>query len=207
MRTEAGRYQNLFRATLTTTIRSVNTEPVSTAFVLLGLLARGPCHGYELKREHDARLPRARPVAFGQVYATIGRLMRDGLIDEAGQGKGVGPERMSYALTEQGRAHLAGWLGAVEEPLPHVQSTVLTKVIVMLFGSDDAKAARAYLDAQRQAHLDRMRELTRQRSDPHTSMADRAATDYAIEHLNADVRWMQTTLDRVEAMHREMARP
>jgi hypothetical protein len=32
------------------------------------------------------------------------------------------------------------------------------------------------------------------------------AADYAIQHLDADVRWMQTTLDRVDAMHREVAR-
>jgi DNA-binding PadR family transcriptional regulator len=179
---------------------------VSTAFVLLGLLARGPRHGYELKREHDARLPRARPLAFGQVYATIGRLIRDGLIDEAGQDKGAGPERMSYALTDEGREKLAAWLASVEEPAPYVQSTLLTKVIVALFGSDDAKAARAYLAAQRRAHVDRMRELTRERSDPQASIADVAAADYAIQHLDADVRWMQTTLDRVDALHREVAR-
>lgn len=179
---------------------------MSTAFVLLGLLARGPRHGYELKREHDTRLPRARPLAFGQVYATIGRLIRDGLIDEAGQDKGAGPERMSYVLTDEGREKLAGWLASVEEPAPHVQSTLLMKVIVALFGSDNTKAARANLAAQRRAHLDRMRELTKQRSDPEASIADVVAADYAIQHLDADVRWMQTTLDRVDAMHRELAR-
>ena len=53
---------------------------MSTSHVLLGLLAAGSRHGYELKRAHDARLPRARPLAFGQVYATLSRLERDGLL-------------------------------------------------------------------------------------------------------------------------------
>ena len=49
---------------------------MSTSHVLLGLLAAGSRHGYELKRAHDARLPRARPLAFGQVYATLSQIGR-----------------------------------------------------------------------------------------------------------------------------------
>ncbi|WP_117211275.1 PadR family transcriptional regulator [Allorhizocola rhizosphaerae] len=178
---------------------------MSTPYVLLGLLARGPRHGYELKREHDARLPRTKPVAFGQVYATLGRLTRDGLIQEAGQDRGGGPDRTAYALTEAGRAALAEWLGSVEPPAPHVQSALLAKVVVALFGSDDARAARRYLAAQREAHLARMRELTKTKSGEEASIADIVAADYAIRHLDADLRWMETTLDRVEAFHREVS--
>lgn len=47
------------------------------AQVPLGLLAIGPQHGYELKRAHDERLPRTKPLGYGQVYATLGRLTRD----------------------------------------------------------------------------------------------------------------------------------
>ena len=54
-----------------------------TAHVVLGLLAGGPRHGYELKRAHDQRLPQAKPLAFGQVYATLARLARDGLVEPA----------------------------------------------------------------------------------------------------------------------------
>ena len=47
---------------------------MSTGHVLLGLLVERPKHGYELKREHDRRLPGAKPLAYGQVYATLQRL-------------------------------------------------------------------------------------------------------------------------------------
>lgn len=56
---------------------------MSTGHVLLGLLADGERHGYELKREHDTRFPAARPLAFGQVYATLERLRKRGLVDAA----------------------------------------------------------------------------------------------------------------------------
>ena len=47
---------------------------MATNEVVLALLRRGPAHGYDLKRDHDVWFPDARPIAFGQVYATLGRL-------------------------------------------------------------------------------------------------------------------------------------
>lgn len=176
-----------------------------TAYVLLGLLAGGTRHGYDLKREHDARLPRARPLAFGQVYATLGRLLRDGLIAEAGQERAGGPDRTAYTVTAAGRAELTGWLGRVEEPAPHISSTLIAKVMVALVVRDDDTAARGYLAAQRAAHLDRMRELTAVKTDPATPLVEQVAADYAIGHLDADLRWMETTLERVEALAKEVA--
>ena len=51
---------------------------MSIGHALLGILAQGPAHGYDLKREHDLRFAGAKPLAYGQVYATLARLERDG---------------------------------------------------------------------------------------------------------------------------------
>lgn len=166
------------------------------AHVLLGLLSAGPRHGYELKRAYDARLPRGRPLAFGQVYTTLTRLARDGLVVPAGQDRAGGPERTAYALTEAGGAELHRWLAEVEPPAPHVTSTLLAKVVVALLVAD-AERARRYLVAQRLAHTARLRELTAVKTDPATSLGEVIAADFAIAHLDADLRWLQTTLDRV----------
>ena len=64
---------------------------MSTPHVLLGLLAGGARHGYELKRAHDERLPQAKPLAYGQVYATLGRLERDGLVAPISTDQDGGP--------------------------------------------------------------------------------------------------------------------
>ena len=69
----------------------------------MGLLSRGPQHGYDLKRHHDELLPAARPMAFGQVYAALGRLAGKGLVAEAAVEQGSGPERVVYELTDAGR--------------------------------------------------------------------------------------------------------
>jgi DNA-binding PadR family transcriptional regulator len=176
---------------------------MSTAHVLLGLLAAGPRHGYELKKAHDERLPQAKPLAFGQVYATLGRLERDGFVAQSGQDREGGPDRTSYELTDLGRANLDEWLSAVEPPAPYVTSTLFSKVVVALLAAD-AGTARDYLVAQRVAHTSRMRELTAAKTEPGATVGDVVAADYAIGHLDADLRWLQTTLVRVADLQKEV---
>ncbi len=176
---------------------------MSTPYVLLGLLTGGPHHGYELKHAHDAALPKAKPLAFGQVYATLARLERDGLVVKAGSERDGGPERTTFALTNSGRAALAGWLAEVEPAAPHVTSALLAKVVVALLTAGE-EVARDYLIRQRQTHTTRMRELTRVKTDPASSVGDLVAADYALVHLDADLRWLETTLGRVAELHQEV---
>lgn len=175
----------------------------TAAHVLLALLAAGPLHGYDLKKAHDKRFPQAKPLAFGQVYATLGRLERDGLIEEAGQSREGGPDRTRYALTDAGRTALGAWMAQVESPAPYVTSTLLAKVVVALLAAD-AGQAHDYLVAQRAAHTARLRELTALKTDPESTLGDVIAADFAIVHLDADLRWLQTTLGRVADLHREV---
>jgi hypothetical protein len=64
--------------------------------------------------------------------------------------------------------------------------------------------ARDYLIGQRAAHMTRMRELTAVKAQPDASVGDVVAADYAIAHLDADLRWLQTTLLRVADLHEEV---
>jgi DNA-binding PadR family transcriptional regulator len=176
---------------------------VTTSYVLLGLLASGARHGYELKREHDARLPQAKPLAFGQVYATLNRLLRDGLIVEATTDRAGGPDRTAYAVTDRGRSALEVWLGAVEPPAPYVNSALFAKVVVAALVADEATTHR-HLIAQRAAHAARMRELTAIKTAPDARLSEVLAADYAIAHLDADLRWIQTTVSRVAELRLEV---
>lgn len=197
---------------------------VAPVDVLLGLLAQGSRHGYDLKREHDERFPHARPLAFGQVYATLGRLERDGLVAVARTGRDGGPERTEYALTSSGRSHLQRWLCDVVPPAPYVSTELFAKVVLALLtargtgsgggggGDSDTssgagtgtEAAVRYLAAQRQAHLARMRELTAAKTAPGASLADVLTADHALAHLDADLRWMASALARIDALRREV---
>ena len=71
---------------------------------LLGLLDREPSHGYDLKRDYDTYFGRGRPLPFGQVYATLARLARDGKATAGAVEPGAGPDRKRYTITETGKA-------------------------------------------------------------------------------------------------------
>lgn len=176
--------------------------------MLLALLAHGARHGYDLKRAYDTRFPQARPLAFGQVYSTLERLTRDGLAAEAGVERVDGPDRTVFAITDDGRASLREWLGGVEPPAPHVNNALFTKVVAALL-VDEAPGAEgglavAYLRAQRRAHLARMRDFTTVKTADGVSVGEVLAADYALAHLDADLRWIDLTLSRMSALRQEV---
>jgi DNA-binding PadR family transcriptional regulator len=166
---------------------------MSIGHVLLGALAAGPAHGYELKREHDLRFPSAKPLAFGQVYSTLARLERDGLVEAAESTQGGGPERTAYAITSAGERALAEWLAVPEPAGPYPADDLVRKTVTALrMGAD----ATAYLQRQRHEHLRRMRELLALQQAADDTSA-RIAVDHVISHLDADLRWLETAAERV----------
>ncbi|MDQ0990950.1 PadR family transcriptional regulator [Streptomyces sp. V3I7] len=174
---------------------------MSTRHILLGLLATGPSHGYDLKRRHDERFPQARPLAYGQVYTTLQRLVRDGLAEVSGTDADGGPERTLYRATAAGADELARWAGEIAPPAPYVTNEIFAKVVVsILSGGDPA----AYLRAQRAAHMERMRELTAVKTGAHADLATVLSADYALNHLDADLRWMNTTAARLTPLITEV---
>ncbi|GAV42300.1 PadR family transcriptional regulator [Streptomyces acidiscabies] len=174
---------------------------MSTRHILLGLLATGPSHGYDLKRRHDERFPQARPLAYGQVYTTLQRLVRDGLAEVEGTGSDGGPERTLYRVTEEGRKELEGWAAEVAPPAPFVANEIFAKVVVAILSGGDAGA---YLAAQRAAHMARMRELTAVKTGRGADLATVLSADYALNHLDADLRWMTTTGARLITLTEEV---
>ncbi|MEG3628658.1 PadR family transcriptional regulator [Streptomyces poriticola] len=174
---------------------------MSTRHILLGLLASGPSHGYDLKRRHDERFPQARPLAYGQVYTTLQRLVRDGLAEIEGTEADGGPERTTYRATEEGGCEMARWAAEIAPPAPFVANELFAKVVVsILSGGDPA----AYLHAQRSAHMERMRELTAVKTAPGADPATVLSADYALNHLDADLRWMTTTAARLTTLTAEV---
>ena len=174
--------------------------PMSVPYVLLGLLEEAPRHGYELKRDYDSLFARSRPVKFGQIYSTLGRLERDGLIDLDAEERGQGPDRKRYAITDSGVTDLEQWLSEPEPAEPNLQSVLFTKVVLALLSSRDA---RSFLDRQRSEHLRRMRELTRMKQDGR--FAEELAADYALFHLEADLRWIELASARLERLKKEVS--
>jgi DNA-binding PadR family transcriptional regulator len=168
---------------------------MSVPLTLLGLLDREPSHGYDLKRDYDAFFGRTKPLAFSQVYATLARLARDGKMLAGETEPGGGPERRRYSITDIGRGDVEVWLAEPIEPEPHLQTELFAKVMIALMLG---RSAAKYLDAQRTAHLSRMRELAELRRSG--EMIDALLADYGVFHLEADLRWIDLTVARLDAL-------
>jgi DNA-binding PadR family transcriptional regulator len=168
---------------------------VSVPLALLGLLEREPSHGYDLKRDYDQYFGRDKPLPFGQVYATLSRLTRDGKVVPGDLEPGGGPDRKRYAITAIGRSELDGWLTDPVEAEPHLQTVLFAKVVLSLMLG---RSAEDYLDRQRGAHLARMRELTEVKRSG--GVVDALLADHGLFHLEADLRWMDTTAARLGAL-------
>ncbi|CAL9546311.1 PadR family transcriptional regulator [Streptomyces albus] len=172
---------------------------MSISHALLGLLETGPRHGYDLKRTFDAKFGQDRPLHYGQVYSTMSRLLKNGLVEVEGIEPGEGPERKRYAITDAGITDVQQWLATPEKPEPYLQSTLYTKlVLALLTGRDGA----ALLDVQRAEHLRLMRELTRRKTEG--DLADQLICDHALFHLEADLRWLETAAARLDKLAQEV---
>lgn len=174
---------------------------MSIGHTLLGLLESGPRHGYDLKRAFDERFGHDRPLHYGQVYSTMSRLLKNGLVEVDGIEAGGGPERKRYAITEAGITDVAQWLATPEKPEPYLQSTLYTKVVLALL---TGRGAAELLDVQRTEHLRLMRELTRRKKDG--DLADQLICDHALFHLEADLRWLELTAARLDRLAEEIRR-
>jgi DNA-binding PadR family transcriptional regulator len=167
---------------------------------LLGLLDRQPSHGYDLKRDYDVYFGRGRPIPFGQVYATLSRLDRDGKAMVGEAEPGAGPDRKRYTITESGKTEVEEWLAAPIPAEPHLQTDLFVKVVLSLMLG---RRAEEYLDAQRAAHLARMRELTELKRN--SGVVDALLADHGLFHLEADLRWIDLTAARLGTLAEEVA--
>ncbi|MFI6154823.1 PadR family transcriptional regulator [Kitasatospora sp. NPDC051170] len=168
---------------------------MSVPLTLLGLLEREPSHGYDLKRDYDAFFGGGKPLPFGQVYATLGRLARDGKVAAADSESSTGHDRKRYLITELGVTEVETWLAEPVEPAPSLQTVLFAKVVLALMLGRDAEH---YLDVQRTAHLQRMRELTALKET--STLVDTLLADHGLFHLEADLRWIDLTTARLGAL-------
>jgi len=170
-------------------------EAMSVPLTLLGLLERRPSHGYDLKRDYDTYFGRGKPLPFGQVYSTLSRLARDGKVVIGEVSPGDGPDRKRYLITELGATEVDQWLTQPVEPEPHLQTVLFAKVVLALMLD---RPAEEYLDTQRTAHLQRMRELTEIKRTG--GLVDALLADHGLYHLEADLRWIEMTGARLDAL-------
>lgn len=165
---------------------------------ILSLLARGPSHGYELKQQLDSAFAGAwPPVNVGQVYSTLQRLDKDGLVRGVEVQQAGRPPRTDYELTGQGIEEVRLWF-ATPADAPRLRDDFLMKVV--LAGKTGAEDPAQLVTRQRERYLQSLAEIERLASSirPPAGSADGVAAmalEGAALHLQADLKW----LDAIEA--------
>jgi len=173
---------------------------MSVQYTLLGFLAEESNYGYELKKKYDGYFGKDKPILTGQVYSTLARLKRDNKVKEiTDTSESGGPDRVRYEITDEGKQDLQAWLESPEAPSPQLQATMYIKAVLAILKDGDASP---YLDNQRQARIQRMRELTAQRRD--SNLSDMLLIDHALYHLEADLRWIELTISRLTRLKEEI---
>src|ERR1700679_918741 len=103
---------------------------MSVRHALLALLSEGPKYGLQLRQEFEARTGEVWPLNVGQVYTTLQRLERDGLVESDDDAEG-GPQK-GFRLTHEGQAELDEWLRTPPDLSSPPRDELVIKVLVAL---------------------------------------------------------------------------
>jgi DNA-binding PadR family transcriptional regulator len=163
---------------------------------LLALLERGPRHGYMLRSEFDAATGATWPLNVGQVYSTLDRLERDGLVDQDGQADAEG--RIAYRITDLGRHELALWFGSpvTRQGAPRDELAIKLALAVTTPGID----VLTVVQTQRTATMASLQELTRLKVRAESGDGDLAwslVLDSLVFRAEAEIRWLDHCESRV----------
>ena len=165
---------------------------------LLAILDQGPCYGYQLRAEFDRRTGSTWPLNVGQIYNTLYRLERDGLV-----AKGATDEQghVYYEITDAGSLEVAAWL---RSPVSRAQGTrdelaVKLAVAATLPGVDVTALIRAQR-AESRANLEALTRRPRSIAETGPEALVRAVVaDAMIAHAEAELRWLDRTERRLGA--------
>jgi DNA-binding PadR family transcriptional regulator len=157
--------------------------------VLLALLANEASHGYELRARLQLALgPLAEALNAGQVYVTLTRLERAGLVNSERVGQTDGPDRKVYDLTAAGRARVMEWLEDTSWPKPVPAEFHLKLVAAAAGGLGDPVRL---VDLQRHALLAGLAAAQRAAlTEPDGSVAG-LLLEGVVLRLQADLRWLE----------------
>nr|WP_203624962.1 PadR family transcriptional regulator [Streptomyces sp. SID9913] len=166
---------------------------------LLALLARGPAHGYELKQDLEQLLGSAYPQPnVGQIYVTLGRLEKSGLIEGEDVEQSSRPNKKVYHLTDAGREALAAWFEDTADE-PRVRDEFFMKLA--LAPQSGATDQITLINKQRRQYLNTMRELSRlAAAEDRDNRIAHLLIEGAMLHLQADLDWLERCQEELEEL-------
>jgi DNA-binding PadR family transcriptional regulator len=167
-------------------------------YALLGLLFQEPRHGYDLKAAFEGLLSDTWPLNIGQVYTTLARLERDGLVQSKVVPQDLLPDRKVYELTEAGKEELQAWLAEPTVGSIRLKDEFFIKLLIhQLVGPE---GVLDLIWKQRQVYMQTLAQLTSIQADPSQDPATRLLIEGAIFHVEADLKWLDLCEERLQEM-------
>ncbi len=174
---------------------------MSVRHALLALLSEGPKYGLRLREEFEAGTGEVWPLNIGQVYTTLQRLERDGLIESDGDDDRDSPQKR-FKITAEGEDELAAWLRTPPDMSAPPRDELVIKVLVALRvpGTD----VREVIQAHRRYLVELMQQWTRiKEADAGRDLALGLAVDAELFRLDAVVRWLDAADGRISRAEAE----
>ena len=172
---------------------------MSVRHALLALLSDGPKYGLQLRHEFEARTGEVWPLNVGQVYTTLQRLERDGLV--ASDGAEEGPQK-GYSITVDGARDLSDWLRTPADIAQPPRDELLIKVLVA--GQVPGVDVHDVIQVHRRHLIEVMQRYTAVKADaPEDDVALALVVDAELFRIEAAVRW----LDAADARLRRVPSP
>jgi DNA-binding PadR family transcriptional regulator len=160
---------------------------MSVRHALLALLSEGPKYGLKLQQEFELRTGEVWPLNVGQVYTTLQRLERDGLV-ESDDGTGDGPHK-DYRITSEGHRELAEWLRTPPDPDTPPRDELVIKVLVAL--QVPSVDVRDVIQAHRRHLVEMMQRYTHLKAESAQHDVGLAlVVDAELFRLEGVVRWL-----------------
>jgi len=159
---------------------------MSVRHALLALLSDGPKYGLQLRHEFEARTGEVWPLNVGQVYTTLQRLERDGLVES--DGGADGPQK-GFSITAAGRVELTRWLQtppAVAQP-PRDELLIKVLIAMQVPGID----VHDVVQVHRRHLIELMQRYTAVKADAtEDDVALALIVDAELFRIDAAVRWL-----------------
>jgi len=171
---------------------------VSVRHALLALLSEGPKYGLQLREEFEANTGQVWPLNVGQVYTTLQRLERDGLVTAIGDaqpGGEHGPQK-AYRITEAGSGELAQWLRVPPDLSTPPRDDLVMKVLIAVRVPDTDVSE--VIQAHRRYLIQLMQEWTKLKEDDNgNDVAFSLVVDSELFRLDSVVRWLDAAEGRL----------
>jgi len=168
---------------------------MSVRHAMLALLSEGPKYGLQLREEFEARTGEVWPLNVGQVYTTLQRLERDGMVESDGDSPD-GPQK-AYRITEPGRVELDSWLRTPPDLSSPPRDELVMKVLVAL--RVPGANVTEIIQAHRKYLVQLMQQWThiKEDSDP-ADLNLGLAVDAELFRLDSVVRWLDAADARIK---------